>query len=398
MFINRKDFLLSLLVSTTTVATGFMTSSCSKDPDPIENKYLVSATEIRSLTLKQLATQVQAINPGLAFLVRNEVKVYKITYNTQLPDGTPTLASGALLVPNATSPVPMISQQHATIRSEADAPSNFGPGSDAYSFGSLFASLGYIISCPDYIGYGEAKSQPHPYEHRESLASASLDMLRAAREFVAQNGVKWNNKVFLTGYSEGGFAAMSLLKKLEEEHPNEFTIAGASLGSGAYDKSGFLTRIINTPSSGIAAYNQLYLWVLLTYNNIYKLNRPMTDYFKEPYATQIAAQKELANINVSLHQTFTDSFKQAITNGTDKAFLDAIADNNVYDWKPKTPIRLYHGNADDLVLYFNSQNAYDAMKKRGATNVQLYPLEGKNHATAIIDYLLGTYELVSTTL
>ncbi|GAB3905408.1 hypothetical protein GCM10028803_36230 [Larkinella knui] len=400
MMITRKEFLTSLLLSTTVFLSGCTSTKNGTDPTPEPDTYLVSSAEIASLTRTQLASQVSQQFPAQyqallsAFLV-NDVKVYKLVYNTKLPDGTATKASGAVLIPTSTTkplaPVPMISQQHGTILSDIDAPSNFGPNSDAAFGGTLFASIGFIMVCPDYIGYGESKAFPHTYEHREGLATASLDMIRAAKEFVKQKSIKWDNRLFLTGYSEGGYATMSLQKKIEEEFPAEFPLTASSIGAGAYHKTAFMKYIINEETIGISSYNRLYLWTLLTYNDLYKLNKPMSYYLKEPYATQATQNGKNITINGTISNIFTDSFKKAVNDGTETGFLNAVKDNDVYDWKPKTPTYLYHGTADKLVFYFNTQDAYDAMKKRGATKVEIMPIKDKDHATAVTDYLLGTY-------
>ncbi|MFD1141889.1 alpha/beta hydrolase family protein [Larkinella insperata] len=395
MALNRKEFLLSLLLSTTVFLSGCKSNN-GKDPDPEPDTYLVSSSEIRSFTRDQLVDQVGRQLPAsvralISSLLRYEIKVYKIVYNTKLPDGTAVKASGAIIVPQASTAVPMLSQQHATILSDEDAPSNFGSNSDAAFGGTLLASTGFILACPDYIGYGETKNLTHPYEHRESLATVSLDLLRATKEFVKKNSIKWDERLFLTGYSEGGFATMSLQKKIEEEFPSEFNLVASSMGAGAYHKSAFMNYIINQKTHGIASYNRLYLWVLLTYNDVYKLNKPMSYYLKEPYATQVTQNGINTDIRVSISDAFTDSFKKAINDGTDTGFLNAVKDNDVYDWKPKTPTTLYHGTADNLVFYFNSKDALDAMKARGATNVTLNSLEGRDHYTGVADYLLYTF-------
>ncbi|MGA0559641.1 alpha/beta hydrolase family protein [Larkinella sp. VNQ87] len=395
MTLNRKEFLLSLLLSTTAFLSGCKNDN-GKDPDPVADTYLVSSTEIKSLTRSQLTAQVAQQLPAqyqsiIGSFLQHNVKVYKLVYNTKLPDGTATKASGAVIVPDSELPVPLISQQHGTILNDADAPSNFGANSDAAFGGVFFASSGFILACPDYIGYGESKAIPHTYEHREGLATASLDMLRATKEFVKKNSIKWDERVLLTGYSEGGFATMALQKKMEEEAPTEFNLVASSMGSGAYHKTAFMKHIINQKTDGIATYNRLYLWTLLTYNDLYKLNRPMSYYLKEPYATQATQNGKDITISVSISDIFTDSFKKAVNDGTDTGFLNAVKDNDVHDWKPKTPTYLYHGTADNLVFYFNTQDAYDAMQKRGATNVVLNKLEGQNHSTAVTGYLLGTY-------
>ncbi len=388
---HLKAYLLSLLLFA--FVAGCKTDG--GDPKPgTQNAFLVTSTVKAQLTTQQLKDRLGSANPLFAAFVKYGVKVHTLTYKTQTPDGKEITASGAILVPDSPDPLAMVSQQHGTITSDAEAPSNYGPGSDAYEAATVFASLGYIMVCPDYIGYGASKSTPHTYEHRQGLAQASLDMLRAAREFCEDNNVKWDNRLYLTGYSEGGYATMALLKLMEDKFPTEFNLKAVTAGAGAYNKTAFMKQIVNAPTSGKAEFNRLYVWVLRTYNELYKINRPMSYYFKDPYAAE--AEKGLnANISVSLNQTFTDAFKKAIADGSDKAFADAVADNDIYDWKPKTPLRLYHGDADDLVFYFNSKNAYDAMRARGATNVELITLPGATHYTGVTGYILGTYDFLS---
>ena len=363
-------------------------SGCDKDTTaPQPNQYFKESTSIKELT----KDDILKINPLFTGYVKNGVKVYKVTYKTKNTDGTEITASGAVILPITDQPVSMISVQHGTITTEAEAPSNFGGGSEASTFGSLFSSMGYIIVYPDYIGFGASKDLPHPYEHRASLGSSALDLLRATKEFLkGQSGVKWDEKLFIAGYSEGGYASMCLQKKIEDEASTEFNLRASSCGAGAYDKTAFMKYIINSPTGGEASYNSLYLWVLLTYDRIYKLNKPATYYFKEPWATQITANGIKVGINVSFTTILTDAFKKAVNDGTETGFLAAIGDNDVYNWKPKTPTRLFHGDADPLVFYFNSVNAEAAMKKQGAADVQLVPITGGTHATSITPYLIGT--------
>ncbi|TAF96737.1 MAG: phospholipase [Cytophagia bacterium] len=367
------------------------------EPAAPENKYLVSNSVIGSFTKAQLTTQLTTFDPTLASFLRNGIKVYKVIYKTKNTDGAEIQASGVVLIPDVPSAVPMVSVQHGTIFDDADAPSNYNPNTEASTVGALFSSLGYILVYPDYIGFGASKNVPHPYEHRESLGTACLDMIRAAKELVTQEKAQWDERLYIGGYSQGGGATMALQKKIEEETGSEFNLRASSCGAGAYDKTAFMNFLINSKSSADAQANRFYLWVLLTYDRIYKLNRPMTAYFKEPFATQIAATKERTTITVSFDQILTDTFKSGVKNNTDAAFMAAVKDNDVFDWKPRTPTRLYHGDADVTVYPFTSQNAFNAMQKRGATNVQIMLFPGKNHATAIQDYLLGTLSFVLST-
>lgn len=360
---------------------------------------LASSTQIASLTRSQLTDRVAAlgINVGgnstiISLILQRDVKAYRITYKTKNTDGAEIVASGALIVPVAigTERFPMISLQHGTIFDDSQAPSYFTTSADVNA-GTLFASNRYIVACPDYVGFGESKSVPHPYLHRQTEAQASLDMLRAARDFVSQNGVPWDNEVFLAGYSQGGHSTMSMLKLMEEQYPSEFTIKAASCGAGPYNVEGFMQDLVTKGSAGNASYNNLYVWVLQTYNRVYGLNRPMTAYFKEPYASDVQANGNRSSINTSINNAFSDAFKSSIVNGTDADLLKAVRDNNVYDWKPKTPLLLVHGTADQQVFYRNSTDALTAMKARGVTDISLTSAEGKDHGTAIQDFILGTY-------
>ena len=369
-------------------------------PTPQTTPVLVSANLLGQYSADQLRSRYSGISSAFRLLVRYGIKVYRVVYNTTNTDGRAIQASGALLIPDTPNAVALISQQHGTITGDDAAPSYYNSNSESYMFGSVFASQGYIIAAPDYIGYGASKNLPHPYEQRNGLATSSLDMLRATRAFLEANrttgaNANWDGRLFLAGYSEGGYATMALQKKIEEEAPNEFNLVASSCGAGAYDKPAFMKEIINTKTSADNSIARLYVWVLLTYDRIYGLNRPATYYFKEPYASRIASQGYSANLGVPLNEALTDSFKQAVNSGTDTAFLNAVADNDIHDWKPKTPTRLYHGDADVTVFYLNSVNAYNAMRARGATNVELIPIKGANHATGLPSYILGTYAFFS---
>jgi pimeloyl-ACP methyl ester carboxylesterase len=388
--------LYSILVGTLLVGLMLAPVGCNKSTDdpvvtPQPAAILVKNELIGTFTADQLKARYTGGLAALSLFVRYGLKVYRLTYNTTNTDGKAVTASGVLLVPDATTKLPLVSYQHGTILTDADAPSNYQPSSEVYQFATVFSSLGYIIAAPDYIGYGASANLPHTYEHRNGLATASLDMLRASREFIKAQTLNWDNRLMITGYSEGGYATLALQKKIEEEAPAEFNLVGSSCGAGAYDKPAFVRYIAANNTDGQSFNNRVYLFVLQTYARIYTPTRPYSYYVKEPYATQLATRSATElNPTGSFNTILTDSFRQAILNKTDATFEAALADNDIHDWKPRTPTQLYHGDADNTVFFFNSQNTYDAMRKRGATNVTLNPIPGATHATGIQAYILGT--------
>jgi pimeloyl-ACP methyl ester carboxylesterase len=380
------------------VAAG---SSCTKEAAPQPEApaaaephlHLVSSTLIGEYSPAVLASRVAAI-PLAGALVRYPIRVYKLTYTTRNTDGQQVTASGAILVPVTKQALPLLSYQHGTISPDAEdrAPSYYNSGSEIWSAVSVLASTGYIVSAPDYIGYGASKALPHPYEHAGSLASASLDMLRAAKEFCEKEKVALNKKNFLLGYSEGGYATMALHKLIEEKYPAEFTVTASAPGAGAYHKTAFAKYILesNKPLNFLSSY----VWVLDTYNRVYNINRPPTYYFNQPWASQLQANP-FSEVPEQPSQLFTTDFRNGILNQTDAPMVAAFRDNDIYDWQPKAPLALFHGTADDYVPYFNSEDAYKAMRTRGASQVTLRPIEGGNHFTSVAQYTLEALGFIS---
>ncbi|SHK07225.1 alpha/beta hydrolase family protein [Hymenobacter psychrotolerans] len=375
-------------------------SSCSKEEtSPTTERpaapdtHLVSSTLIGEYSTAALAGRVPDI-PLAGALVRYPIRVYKLTYTTRTPGGQPVTASGALLVPVTTQALPLLSYQHGTIRPDDEdrAPSYYKSSSEVYSAVSVLASTGYIVAAPDYIGYGASKAQPHPYEHASSLASASLDMLRAAKEFCRKENAPLNQKNYLLGYSEGGFATMALHKLMEEQAASEFTVTASAPGAGAYHKSAFASYILN--STQPLNFLSSYVWVLDTYNRVYGINRPYTYYFNQPWAGQLQANP-FGEVPTQASELFAGPFRAGVLNQSDTQLLAAFRDNDIYDWKPRAPLALFHGTADDYVPYFNSQDAYNAMRARGATQVELRPIPGGTHFSSVATYTLSALAFIS---
>ncbi|MBF9237142.1 alpha/beta fold hydrolase [Hymenobacter sp. BT683] len=354
---------------------------------------LTGSTLIAEVSATALTDRVQGV-PLAGALVRYPIQVYRLTYRTKTPEGTETTASGAVLVPVGAGPLPVLSYQHGTLqpRSEPQAPSYYARGSDVWSVISVLASTGYVVSAPDYLGYGASKALPHPYEHAASLASSSADMLRATREFCQQQKVNINQKNFLLGYSEGGYATMALHKLLEEKYATALPVTASAPGAGAYHKSAFARYILGATQP--LSFLSTYVWVLRTYDRIYALNRPFSFYYQQPYAAQLQADP-FADVPSQQAQLFAASFREAVLGNNDAPLAAALAANDIYDWKPRAPLALFHGTADDYVPFFNSQDAYDTMQQRGATQVQLRPIQGGNHFTSVTAYTLGAYAFIS---
>lgn len=327
-------------------------------------------------------------NPTLNQVLSRGVSVFKIIYKTANTDGEEIEASGLIVWPDISGSFSVLSYQHGTLRTKAEAPSNYytTAGSEATFVAPLFASSRfYLTVLPDYIGYGSSADYPHPYEHAQSTATSSFDFLLAVKEFMEYKEIAHNGKLFLAGYSQGGFSTMALTKYIEEQTDWDITVSAPA--AGAYNKVGFAQNILTIDDN--IPYMDVYLWVLHTYNRLYdNLNRPWSYYLNEPYATTAAGISEgpfTALNNTNPQELFTEAFKAELTEDN-SPFMQALIANNNYDWRPTIPMRLYHGDIDDFVPPFNSSDAYEAMQNRGASQVELRLMEGKDHFTGPEEY------------
>ncbi|MDY0254946.1 MAG: lipase family protein, partial [Tenuifilaceae bacterium] len=241
--LNYKYYLI-IALSIITIA------SCSKDdaPDEFIPEYLVASEQVVELSKDDILAQLGGGNmlpDEIEFLIRYGVKGLRLTYTTIDTQGNSVEVSGALLVPIGNFLKPLISFQHGTITSDDLAPSNFGSDADIMAF--MLASTGFVIAMPDYIGYGVSKHLPHPYEHRATLAYATRDMIRAAREYFKLNNLEQlDGKLFMTGYSEGGTATMAAFQLMQQDHSSEFDITAVTVGAGAYNKSEFMDWVVSS--------------------------------------------------------------------------------------------------------------------------------------------------------
>src|SRR5690606_21531106 len=108
---------------------------------------------------------------------------------------------------------------------------------------AAFAGDGYIMVFPDYFGIGKGEGF-HPYQHAESEAQASVDMLRASQNILKDLNIKYSDKLFVTGYSQGGHASMSTTKFIQERCKGEFKVTAAAPMSGAYDMTGVQAEVM----------------------------------------------------------------------------------------------------------------------------------------------------------
>ncbi len=323
---------------------------------------------------------------GIPLTAQYAVKFYKLVYETIDPLGARTQASGAQFLPqNVGKALPLLSYQHGTSTLTNYVPSN--GTSDESIVGLVFASAGYATVLPDYLGLGDSPGF-HPYVHARSEATACVDMLRAARRYCASNSVALNGQIFLVGYSEGGHATMALHRELEQYHTNEFTITASAPMAGPYDMSG--VELNDLLSARCPPNPYYYAYVLMAYQRVYSLAPNWTALLASPYNTTIPPLFN-GNYDGSVINTYLPAcnvstilptaLRSALQNDPASPLRQALRDNDLDQWKPVAPMRMYHCAADADVLYANSQVACSNFLAQGASQVQLIdPMPSADHS------------------
>lgn len=312
------------------------------------------------------------------------VSLYKALYETPDAMGVLDTASGLVVIPaDITESLPLLCHQHGTTSPRENVPSR-----QLFHIGEMFmGSAGYVVSSADLLGMGDARGF-HTYIHAATQASAAIDLLRATREICALENVELNDQLFVTGYSQGGHGAMAAFKAMQESGSDEFVVTAAAPMSGPYNVTGTMKN--NTLTQDEYFFPSYLVYITkgfqAAYGNIYN---EVTDIFKEPYASLIAnfdnqADYDLGALNNDLIAMLTEREGASIPSfmiqdnileamlAEDRSvpIVDALFDNNLYDWTPTVPVRMYYCEADEQVPYTNATFTDSLMNARGAMDVQ----------------------------
>ena len=284
---------------------------------------------------------------------RYAVTSYRIEYLTVGATGQTVKASGLVSVPDkpAGAKSPVLSYQHGTIFRDAEAPSNNAVASE---ISVVMASLGYIVLAPDYVGYGVSKGVPHPYLQAAPMAASVIDFLTAAKTWRQQTGVYDNQQLFLTGYSEGGYATMAAHRALQAGNlPHLQQLRMVVPGAGPYNVQATLDSLID-----IVRDKNKVLGALIQPGFLKKLGGSAQREVRR------ALLKELIpdDADTSIDALFLDNFLSDDVKATDRL-------SNVHNWRPQVPVYLYHGRDDQTVPYASSTSTLAAMQAQGASDL-----------------------------
>lgn len=210
----------------------------------------------------------------------------------------PTSASGALMVPTGpvgicSGPRPILLYAHgtATDRNTNLADITNPNNAEGALIAAMFAAYGYIVVAPNYAGYDSSPLPYHPFLNADQQSKEMIDALTAARKAlgnISAAGTTDNGKLFVTGYSQGGFVALATMRALQAA---AISFDGAGPMSGPYALVAFGDAVfsgkVNLGSTVFAP--MIAASYQRQFGNIYTSATDTTNIFAAPYAATIDA-------------------------------------------------------------------------------------------------------------
>jgi hypothetical protein len=360
---------------------------------------------------------------ALSLAPKCSIDVYDLKYGTVGARAEGVTASGALMVPTGSDPVcqgarPVLLYAHGTTTDRAASMADLSDSdnNEGVLMAAVFAGNGYIVVAPDYAGYNDTTLPYHAYLNADQQSKDMIDALSAARAGLPNLGaaVSDGGKLFITGYSQGGYVAMATHRAMQAAGS---AVTASAPMSGPYTLSAFGDAIFQGRVSGSSPVN---LTLLISgYEQAYgDLFTNTTDVFEARYATGIdsllPSTTPLADLEAQgrlpANQLFSNtppapefaSFTPAtepaalapvfaigfgpdnlITNAYRLAYLQdaqaspdggfplvtdglpplnpthalrrALKTNDLRNWTPTSPVQLCGGSGDPTVFYFNTQ-------------------------------------------
>ena len=211
----------------------------------------------------------------LGYTLKCTIAVYHLTYQTADPRGNLTPASGAFMVPSSGSdtgctggrPIVLYAHGTTTNRNFNLAQLEAADSTEGVVLAAVFAAEGYIVVAPNYLGYDISTLGYHPYLIAAQQSKEMIDALTAARAALPTSdapGSTDGGKLFITGYSEGGYVAMATHGAMESAG---MTVTASAPMSGPYALVAFGDAIFEGEVNASATVNVALL--IPAYQNVY---------------------------------------------------------------------------------------------------------------------------------
>lgn len=321
-----------------------------------------------------------------------DIDLYKITYSS-VHDGKSVKLSGLVVVPKKQGELYHLQYHHGTLYpypakdgwGSLDVPSLYQgdfPKTHKASYetrlnGNYLGSYGYLVSLPDYAGYGVSENLEHPYSVNPQLAQQSVDMILATQAFAKKQQLPLKQGTFLSGWSEGGAISVATQKLIEQDYAKRIKLLANAPMSGMLNTAGLGEGFKHAPTitQDLGEGMDFLAWTYYAYNK-FSDNPIATDkIFKMPVNNQLDILKNRPSSKPS------EVFKPLADKDLQHLITQAKNSNLASGWSPVAPLFIHHGTADTTVPFANNPEVALAYYKKHGGNASLTKYEGHEHET-----------------
>ncbi|HEY6926426.1 MAG TPA: prolyl oligopeptidase family serine peptidase [Steroidobacteraceae bacterium] len=220
------------------------------------------------------------------------VDFYYLKFNTVGAANEATVSTGAMMVPTGgtgcSGARPIVLYAHGTqpLQTANIADITNTSNTEGALIAAMFAAHGFIVVAPNYAGYDISTLGYHPFLNASQQSGEMMDILAAARSALPKtfsSATTDGGKLFVTGYSEGGYVAMATMRAMQAAGA---TITAAAPMSGPYALEAFGDAIFfGNVNLGSTVFGPLITTSYQhAYSNIYAAT---TDVYTSTYASGI---------------------------------------------------------------------------------------------------------------
>ena len=222
-----------------------------------------------------------------------DIAVYHIRYATVGGINEYTTASGALMVPSGLDarcrggrPIVLYAHGASTSHAFNIADLTGQQNAEGLFLAAFFASQGYIVVAPNYAGYDTSTLAYHPFLVGDQQSKDMIDALTAARSALPAADAPLttdSGRLFITGYSQGGYVAMATQRAMEAAG---MPVTATAPMSGPYALAAFVDAAFFGEVDGGAPVVTTFL--ITAYQKAYSdIYASPADVFEAQYATGI---------------------------------------------------------------------------------------------------------------
>jgi len=222
-----------------------------------------------------------------------DVVIYRIQYTTVGGANEATTASAALMVPTGidskcrgSRPIVLYAHGTTTDRTFNIADLQDSQNAEGLLMAAFFATQGDIVVAPNFAGYDTSTLPYHPYLVGDQQSKDMIDALTAARTALPVASVlltRDSGRLFITGYSQGGYVAMATHRAMQAIG---MPVTASAPMSGPYALAAFVDAVFSgRVNSGAPVFSIMLVTAYQkSYGNIYA---SPADLFETQYASGI---------------------------------------------------------------------------------------------------------------